>query len=103
MASLRNTIPFWILSMLLLFTSMAAREFVVGGNKCSWAVPISPVGSLQEWAYTNRFVVGDILVFEYNPKTDTLLRVTREDYERCNGTKPIENTKMAGPRLSCTG
>lgn len=61
MASLRTTIPFWILSMLLLFTSMEAREYVVGGNNCSWEIPISSAGSLQEWARTNRFFVGDIL------------------------------------------
>jgi hypothetical protein len=30
------------------------------------------------------------LVFEYDPKVDTLLRVTKEDYRSCNGRKPIE-------------
>jgi hypothetical protein len=31
------------------------------------------------------------VVFEYDPKFDSVLRVTREDYETCNNeTKPVE-------------
>ncbi|XP_059455290.1 early nodulin-like protein 14 [Corylus avellana] len=92
MASLRSTIPFWILMstlLLMLFTSMEAREYVVGGDKCSWGIPISSFESIQKWAETNRFIVGDILIFEYD-ETDAVLRVTKKDYKSCNVTKPIE-------------
>ncbi|XP_062159108.1 early nodulin-like protein 13 [Alnus glutinosa] len=86
MASLRTTISFWILSLLLPFTSLEARKFVVGGNKISWAAPISTSGGMSE---ARHFTVGDHLVFVYNPKVITILQVTEEDYESCNKTKPI--------------
>ncbi|KAK7843657.1 early nodulin-like protein 1 [Quercus suber] len=33
------------------------------------------------------------IVFEYDPKVDSILRVTKEDYENCNKAKPIEKYK----------
>jgi hypothetical protein len=60
MASLRTTISFWILSLLLPFTSLEARKFVVGGNKISWAAPISTGGtSFEEWTEPMHLTVGD--------------------------------------------
>ncbi len=60
MTSLRIIIPFFTL-LLLLITSSEAREFQVGGNKSSRGNPWPSVLSLNEWAATNRFRVGDTL------------------------------------------
>jgi hypothetical protein len=30
------------------------------------------------------------VVFEYDPASDTVLQVTKENYQRCNGTTPIK-------------
>lgn len=60
MASLRTTISFWILSLLLPVASLEARKFVVGGNKISWAAPVDTGGtSFQEWTESMHLTVGE--------------------------------------------
>ncbi|KAL6973821.1 hypothetical protein U1Q18_028005 [Sarracenia purpurea var. burkii] len=75
--------------MLWMFTFSEAREFLVGGQENSWKVPPSP-DDFNRWAGKMRFLIGDYLVLKYDPKTDSVLQVTEEDYEICNTAKPIK-------------
>ncbi|GLT66459.1 hypothetical protein SLA2020_388240 [Shorea laevis] len=88
MASLRTIIPIMTLFFFLLSFS-EGREFLVGGKADSWTSPPSS-DSLSQWAEKNRFNVGDFLIFEYNPKSDSVLQVTKEEYESCNKSNPIK-------------
>ncbi|XP_010526321.1 PREDICTED: early nodulin-like protein 1 [Tarenaya hassleriana] len=96
----------------LLFTVSQAREILVGGSAHSWKVPENPNNTLNHWASNNRFKIGDILVWRYDPKIDSVLQVTREDFESCNTSKPIKegkdgNTKVeldkSGPHFFISG
>uniref|UniRef100_A0A2N9FWV3 Phytocyanin domain-containing protein n=1 Tax=Fagus sylvatica TaxID=28930 RepID=A0A2N9FWV3_FAGSY len=91
MASLRTSIPVLTL-LLLLFTFSEAKVFQVGGNENSWNTTTSSE-SLNHWAENERFEVGDFLIFEYNPKIDSLLEVSKEDYESCKVTNAIKEYK----------
>ncbi|KAF8052514.1 hypothetical protein N665_1549s0001 [Sinapis alba] len=66
------------------------RVILVGGSDGSWKVPDSHNNSLNHWAEKNRFKVGDILVWKYDAKVDSVLQVTKEDYASCNTTKPLK-------------
>ncbi|KAG2245412.1 hypothetical protein Bca52824_092723 [Brassica carinata] len=67
------------------------RVILVGGSAASWKVPDSHDKTLNHWAETNRFKVGDILVWKYDAKVDSVLQVTKEDYASCNTTKPLKH------------
>lgn len=50
------------LAILLLFLSFtAAREILVGGKADAWKIPTSDDDSLNTWAASSRFRVGDSL------------------------------------------
>ncbi|CAK7338196.1 unnamed protein product [Dovyalis caffra] len=74
------------------------REILVGSNQIPWKVP--PCNqSLNQWAEENRFKVGDILIWKYDPKKDSVLEVTKEDYDCCNTSKPIKECKENNTKI----
>ncbi|EOA28696.1 hypothetical protein CARUB_v10024922mg [Capsella rubella] len=83
--------------MFLLFTTFyhfgEARLLDVGGSMDAWKVPESTNNTLNHWAETMRFQVGDALVFRYDSKNDSVLQVTKENYEKCNMEKPLKEYK----------
>ncbi|KAJ4880553.1 early nodulin-like protein 12 [Raphanus sativus] len=87
-------VPVLTLVFLLLTTvSHAAskpRMILVGGSSQSWKVPDSSSNTLNQWAENNRFKVGDILVWKYDAKVDSVLQVTKEDYDSCNTSNPLK-------------
>ncbi|XP_022888412.1 early nodulin-like protein 3 [Olea europaea var. sylvestris] len=80
-----------LFGVLLLIQKGNAYEFKVGGPKGSWAVPSDPnAASLNKWAETNRFQIGDTLLFVYLADKDSVLHVTKDDYTNCNTAAPLE-------------
>ncbi|KAL2327634.1 hypothetical protein Fmac_021061 [Flemingia macrophylla] len=79
--------PFFLLFLLTLLSSSQARKFKVGGSQ-GW-VP-NPSESYNTWAGRNRFQINDSIVFKYNKGSDSVLEVNKEDYDKCNKTKPIK-------------
>ncbi|KAM3411981.1 hypothetical protein ACQJBY_003571 [Aegilops geniculata] len=75
-----------------------ARDHVVGGGKDgAWRVPPpAQPDALNDWAGKARFHVGDNLVFKFDAATDSVLEVTRADYDRCNTASPIATYKASG-------
>jgi len=79
--------------VLAFFHSAVAREFVVGGRN-GWVVPSGVENqTLTQWAGKNRFLVGDTLLFNYNPSEDSVLQVTAPQYDACNTSSPIASYK----------
>ncbi|KAL0739300.1 hypothetical protein Bca4012_015510 [Brassica carinata] len=72
----------------IFFLSVNANEVTVGGKTGDWKIPSSSSYSFNEWADKSRFLLGDVLVFSYEPGKDSVLQVTREAYEKCNTTSP---------------
>ncbi|KAF9610170.1 hypothetical protein IFM89_020607 [Coptis chinensis] len=78
--------------LLFLMKCINATEFKVGGSN-GWTAPTNQNAlNYNQWAQKNRFQVGDSIVFVYSSE-DSLLQVTREDYEKCNTEKPIRTFK----------
>ncbi|KAK4747076.1 hypothetical protein SAY87_026113 [Trapa incisa] len=79
-----------VLVILLLTALTEAREILVGGKTGAWKIPTSEDDSLNSWAASSRFRVGDSLVWKYDGEKDSVLKVTRDGYLGCNTTSPIE-------------
>ncbi|XP_010545547.1 PREDICTED: early nodulin-like protein 3 [Tarenaya hassleriana] len=84
----KNTIcGFGLLCLFVIVQRACAREFMVGGSK-GWTVP-SDSQMFNQWAEHNRFQIGDSLMFVYSPNQDSVLQVTKDDYNACNPNSPI--------------
>ncbi|MCD7458539.1 hypothetical protein HAX54_038551 [Datura stramonium] len=67
-----------------------AREFVVDGKENSWNIPSSP-DEFNKWAEETRFQIGDYIVLNDDPNSDSVLEVNEEDYNNCNKAQPIKS------------
>ncbi|BBH08614.1 hydroxypyruvate reductase [Prunus dulcis] len=80
-----------ILVLSLVFLSFAfseAKEVIVGGKDISWNVDSSK--TLNKWVQNKRFRVGDQLKWKSDKDSDSVLQVTKEDYESCETSKPVK-------------
>ncbi|KAI3820541.1 hypothetical protein L1987_08089 [Smallanthus sonchifolius] len=73
-----------VLSLLVLIQKGDAYEFKVGGSG-DWSLS----ASYDKWAEKNRFQVGDTLLFKYDGEKDSVLEVSKDDYDNCNTENPI--------------
>ncbi|GAA0163124.1 hypothetical protein Leryth_017714 [Lithospermum erythrorhizon] len=78
----------------LLFSFSEAREFFLNGKHNSWTIPSSP-DQFTKWAQKLRFQIGDSLVVEYDPKSDSVLEVNEQDYKNCDKSNPIKSYQDA--------
>ncbi|XP_057514903.1 early nodulin-like protein 14 isoform X1 [Actinidia eriantha] len=90
MAPLRYLILCLAFMLVVLFTFSEGKEFLVGGRENSWKVPSSPE-DFNKWSGKMRFLIGDFLVLNYDPKLDSVLQVTVEDYKVCSRSNPIKS------------
>ncbi|KAK1581889.1 hypothetical protein Q3G72_010011 [Acer saccharum] len=78
--------------MLFIQKSCATTQFLVGGIG-SWGGPTdNSTVNYNQWAESQRFQIGDSLVFNYQSGQDSVLQVTREAYTNCSTTDtPMAN------------
>ncbi|CAL0325626.1 unnamed protein product [Lupinus luteus] len=57
---------------------------MVAGSKHMWKVPLHSPDSLNRWARSQLFKIGDTLVFKYDNRTESVHVVNKEDYLACN-------------------
>ncbi|KAG6793827.1 hypothetical protein POTOM_003051 [Populus tomentosa] len=88
MESRRCLCLLWALLACYLFTSSAASNSFDVGGKDGWVT--NPSESYNHWAERNRFQVNDSLVFKYNKGSDSVLLVTKDDYNSCKTKKPLK-------------
>ncbi|XP_038906839.1 mavicyanin [Benincasa hispida] len=71
-----------------LMSEMAVAAVYKVGDAAGWTI----IGGVdyKQWAATKSFQLGDVIVFEYNPKFHNVMRVTHEMYKSCNVSRPIE-------------
>ncbi|XP_068647943.1 early nodulin-like protein 13 [Aristolochia californica] len=93
MASLGRSVSYSLILVSLLFCFSEAKDFLVGGKADGWKVPSSSSETLNTWAEANRFNIGDSLVWKIDDEKDSVLQVTREDYQSCNTSNPIASHK----------
>ncbi|KAJ6753606.1 hypothetical protein OIU79_026439 [Salix purpurea] len=80
-----------LLSFLLVIEKSNAFQFPVGGDLKGWTVPdnTSSKNHYNDWANITRFQIGDSLLFSYDSSKDSVLQVSKEDYDNCTTTNPI--------------
>ncbi|KAJ4950673.1 hypothetical protein NE237_027505 [Protea cynaroides] len=89
-----------ILMMLsLTFSEANAREILVGGKVDAWKIPTSAAETLNHWAEATRFKIGDWLIWKYDPKQDSVVEVTKENYDKCNTSNPIAEYKDGNSKV----
>ncbi|CAN6458038.1 unnamed protein product [Victoria cruziana] len=79
----------FLLGVLACLNEASAREFQVGGSQ-GWTVPNdASTNPYNQWAEKNRFQIGDSLLFVYQSSSDSVLQVSRDDFNNCNTATPI--------------
>ncbi|RCV30515.1 hypothetical protein SETIT_6G101500v2 [Setaria italica] len=78
-----------------------ARDFVVGGANDGWKAQVQP-DALTKWASVLRFQIGDKLVFKLDGAADSVLEVTRDDYNRCSTAAPLATHKAVAGGSAAT-
>ncbi|CAF1698585.1 unnamed protein product [Brassica oleracea var. botrytis] len=78
---------------LLLCLLCEGREILVGGKSNTWKVPESTEETLNQWSERTRFKIGDALLWKYNAENDSVMQVSKKDYERCDRSEPIKGYK----------
>ncbi|KAL1298939.1 hypothetical protein HN51_043227 [Arachis hypogaea] len=69
----------------VLIKLVMATDHIVGGPNGGWDTS----SDLQSWALSQKFSVGDKLIFQY-PPNHNVIEVTKADYDSCQLTKPIQ-------------
>ncbi|KAA8525583.1 hypothetical protein F0562_007438 [Nyssa sinensis] len=100
MASSPRALSSAMVPLFFIFISFSeAREFLIGGNTDSWKIPSSESDSLNKWAESSRFLIGDSLVWKYDSNKDSVLQVTKRDYMSCNSSSPVEEYKDGNTKV----
>ncbi|KAJ0030646.1 hypothetical protein Pint_12512 [Pistacia integerrima] len=99
MASFSTTLASSMMLTLLLLSFCEAKDIVVGGKTDAWKVPSSESDSLNHWAESSRFRIGDSLVWKYDAQKDSVLQVNKEAYVNCNTTNPIAEHKDGNTKV----
>ncbi|KAL5797538.1 hypothetical protein ACOSQ2_002358 [Xanthoceras sorbifolium] len=78
----------FFLVLMRIVNSSNGYKFFVGG-KDGWVV--KPCENYNHWAERMRFQVNDTLYFKYKKGSDSVLVVTKDDYDSCNTKSPIQS------------
>ncbi|GJT70329.1 early nodulin-like protein 1 [Tanacetum coccineum] len=73
------------LSLFLLIQNGNSYEFMVGGSG-DWSLAST---AYNQWAERSRFQIGDTVLFNYQAGKDSVVQVSKEDYNNCNSASPI--------------
>ncbi|KAL2230183.1 UNVERIFIED_CONTAM: Early nodulin-like protein 3 [Sesamum indicum] len=87
-----------------MFLMMAFLEGSMGavykvGDSAGWT--ITGV-DYEKWASAHTFKVGDTVVFTYDNESNDVIRVTQENYEKCNSDDPVEIFNSGDDELEYT-
>ncbi|KAJ9171963.1 hypothetical protein P3X46_015257 [Hevea brasiliensis] len=88
MASVNIAVILILVAMALYAVSVAMAATYMVGDSAGWTLPQQPI-YYDKWAADKTFVVGDTLVFDYNPQYHNVLRVDQLGFQSCNATSPI--------------
>ncbi|WCJ30399.1 early nodulin-like protein 15 [Euphorbia peplus] len=99
MASFQRFLVSFVAILALFFSLTQAKDVLIGGKSNAWKVPSSESDSLNKWAESARFRVGDSLVWKYDGQKDSVLEVTKEAYVSCNVSNPIKEYKDGNTKV----
>ncbi|KAI3988347.1 hypothetical protein MKX01_012136 [Papaver californicum] len=82
----------------LLSSSTEASNNILVGGKNGWVT--NPPENYTRWASRNRFNIADTLIFKYNKGQDSVLVVSKEDYDTCNTANPQKSMNDGESRFT---
>ncbi|XWS16460.1 hypothetical protein CRYUN_Cryun34aG0089700 [Craigia yunnanensis] len=75
----------------------AAQTVHVVGDDLGWKVPSNGATAYSTWVANKRFMVGDILVFNFTTNEHDVLQVPKASFDACTDANPIGNMITNGP------
>ncbi|KAI4329342.1 hypothetical protein L6164_021616 [Bauhinia variegata] len=84
-------------ALALVLQCAAAQTLHVVGDSIGWTIPQNGAAAYQTWSSNNKFVVGDILQFNFQTNAHDVLEVQKESYDSCSSDKPIGSAFNTGP------
>ncbi|KAF3650478.1 putative checkpoint serine/threonine-protein kinase BUB1-like [Capsicum annuum] len=96
----QNFLILIFLGFIMCCSSCEGYTFYAGG-KSGWV--LNPSESYTHWAERNRFQVNDTIVFKFQIGLDSVLLVTKDDYNNCNKNKPILELKNGNSKFKFEG
>ncbi|XP_078181469.1 mavicyanin-like [Carex rostrata] len=89
-----------VLLLLLGLTSFCTAAVLKVGDNKGWTI----MGNVNysAWASTQKFQIGDVILFEYNKDFHNVMLVTKKDYKSCNATKPIATYNSGNDSITIT-
>ncbi|KAF3437712.1 hypothetical protein FNV43_RR20468 [Rhamnella rubrinervis] len=86
-----------VLVALIMQNYAYAQTVHVVGDSSGWIVPRTSASLYQDWASSNKFVVGDILTFNFVTNEHDVLQVPKASYDGCSSANPIGQMITTGP------
>ncbi|KAM1060596.1 hypothetical protein ACFX13_025774 [Malus domestica] len=77
--------------------SAAAQTGHVVGDSIGWTIPQSGAQEYVTWAASNKFVVGDTLVFNFATNAHDVQEVPKASFDSCSSENPIGTAITTGP------
>ncbi|MCD7455640.1 hypothetical protein HAX54_028964 [Datura stramonium] len=70
------------------------------GDSAGWTT----IGNVdyKQWAANKTFLVGDVIVFQYNPQFHNVMQVTHVEYQSCSASAPIETHTTGKDSITIT-
>ncbi|KAG7998050.1 hypothetical protein I3843_01G239500 [Carya illinoinensis] len=76
---------------------VAAQTVHVVGDSLGWSIPPDGAVAYDNWAANRKFVVSDILTFNFATSEHDVLHIPKESYDSCSLANPIGETLTRGP------
>ncbi|KAM7480344.1 hypothetical protein LguiA_028557 [Lonicera macranthoides] len=75
----------------------SAQTGYVVGDGIGWDIPPNGAAAYTSWASGKRFMVGDILIFNFATNQHDVQQVQQDSFDACTSTNPIGNSITNGP------
>ncbi|XP_062008205.1 umecyanin-like [Rosa rugosa] len=76
---------------------MAAQTAHVVGGSIGWTIPQNGAQEYVTWASGQKFLVGDVLTFNFATNTHDVVEVPKASFDSCSSSNPIGSTITTGP------
>ncbi|XP_062008206.1 umecyanin-like [Rosa rugosa] len=89
-------VVFGLVAAVFLHSVAAQTAHVVGGS-LGWTIPQNGAQEYATWASGQKFLVGDVLIFNFATDTHDVVEVPKASFDSCSSANPIGSTITTGP------
>ncbi|CAL0307116.1 unnamed protein product [Lupinus luteus] len=87
--NMNNTFVVLFIAIATLFNGSAAQTSHVVGDSTGWTIPSGGAATYTTWASNKTFTLGDTLVFNFANAQHDVAKVSKSDFDACNGGSAI--------------